>query len=528
MTKRFNLLDEPWIPVRFDSGEMREVGLLELFARTGEIATLVETSPPNLIAVYRLLLAVTHRALLRSNGSWKDRDRAEWYRNGLPVEAIHDYLEHWRERFWVFHPEYPFMQVAALADSEETRGKAKPWTQIALDSANGNAPVLFDHSVDSLPPSIGAAQAIRNLLGFLQFTPGGLVKVIRSADKAGAIANTAAIVPLGTTLHRTLCLALHPWSRSVEDDLPTWECSPPDMSMLAAEPRLATGPNDRYTRLSRAVLFITEGETDEVRSIRFAAGLALADDANAPDPMASYRIGTNGPVRLTFTEGRVIWRDLSSLMPDPAGKDAMPAAVLAWAANLEALLGEADSQVPIHIAGLASDQAKLLRWRSERFVLPTALLLDPDAGLELRQQLRNADEFYYRLRGIASDMVAETMPDSSSKDTRSRARAIVDGSPCAASYFSTAERALPDLMAQIAEGTFDAADAMWRTVLATAAESAWRATWRSLGQSAAALRAEAVSQWKLQRLLRELRGDAAAETNTKHAARSTPAEELQP
>lgn len=528
MTKRFNLLDEPWIPVRLASGEVRDVGLSDVFARAGDIVALAETSPPNLIALHRLLLAVTHRALLRSRGVWKDRDRAEWYCNGLPVEGIRDYLENWRERFWLFHPEFPFMQVAALADADETRDKAKPWTQIGLDSANGNAPVLFDHSVDSLPPPIAPAQAIRNLLGFLQFTPGGLVKLIRSADKAGALANTAAIVPLGTTLGQTLCLALHPWNRSAEDDRPTWESTPPSIIALAADPRLATGPNDRYTRLSRAVLFIADGETDDIRTIRFAAGLALADDANAPDPMASYRIGVNGPVRLSFIAGRAIWRDLASLMPDPAGKDAIPASVLAWAANLKGVLGDENSQVPVLIAGLASDQAKLLRWRLECFTLPADLLLNPDAGLELRQQIRKADDVYFHLRGIASDMVAETMPDPFSKDTRSRARAIVDGGPCAASYFSTAERALPDLMAQVAAEEIDEADTMWRTVLAAAAESAWQATSRSLGKSVAALRAEAVNQSKLRRLLRELRGEAAQEANVKNTSRFTPAEEILP
>ena len=35
MTPAFNLLDEPWIPVRSLAGEVREVGLLELFERWG-------------------------------------------------------------------------------------------------------------------------------------------------------------------------------------------------------------------------------------------------------------------------------------------------------------------------------------------------------------------------------------------------------------------------------------------------------------------------------------------------------------
>lgn len=507
MTSRFNLLDEPWIPVQFRDGERRAVGLLELFDRPSDVTTLCEPSPPNLIALYRLLLAITHRALFQAKGNWKDKDRADWYRSGFPHDALRAYLEQWRDRFWLFHPEYPFMQVAALAAATETRDKVKPWTQIALDSANGNAPVVFDHSVDTVPSAISPAQALRNLLGFLQFTPGGLVKVIRGSDKGGALANTAAVMPLGQTLNQTLCLALHPSNRASEYDLPAWECAPPTIAALSADSRLATGSCDRYTRLSRAVLFAPEDNTDGLRHIRFAAGLALADDDNAPDPMASHRIGTNGPVRLSFTEGRAVWRDLSSLVPDASGKSAIPASILAWAAALHAAMGTWDAEVPVLVAGLASDKAKLLRWRSELFSLPAPLLLNPDAGLQLRQQLKAADDAWFRLRGIAVDMIAETMPDPSSKDTRSRARAVLDTGTCAAVYFSNAERSLPRLLQRIGNDQIDEADRLWRNALAVSAQAAWHAAYRSQGPSTATIRAEARVHSKLRLLLRELRGE---------------------
>lgn len=508
MSTCFNLLDEPWIPVRLSSGAVEDVGLLALFERLGEIATLAETSPPTLVALHRLLLAVTHRALFQAQGPWLDKNRAQWYRDGLPADVMRNYLEQWRERFWLFHPEYPFMQVAALADCEETRDKTKPWTQIALDRVSGNAPVLFDHSVDTAPTAIDAGQALRYLLGFLQFTPGGLVKVIRGSDKAGALANTAAAIPMGETLGQTLCLALHGVDRRSADDLPSWEQSPPGVADLSAEARLATGPNDRYTRLSRAVLLAPEGPQDKVRVIRFAAGLALGEDAQAPDPMASYRMGTNGLVRLSFSEGRALWRDLTSLLADPQGKHASPAAVLGWAANLKRALGQGRSYLPVLVAGLASDQAKLLRWRSERFTLPAALLSEPEAAQFLRSLLRQAEEIFHRVRGIAAEMVAETLADPGNKDTRSRARDMVHASPCEAAFFSAAERVLPNLMRHLGEDALEEADALWRQTLFAAAGTAWEAVRRSLGTSSAALRAEAMHRWKLDRLLRELRGEA--------------------
>ncbi len=309
MTEHYNLLDTPWLPVRLANGEVREMGLLEVFREAGCISALAETEPPSVIAQYRLLLAITHRALLLEYGAWKDSGRLRWFREGLPIDVVERYLERWRERFWLFHPQYPFMQVAALASAAETCDKQKPWAQISLASANGNTPVVFDHSYDLAPSAVSADRALCALLGFLQFTPGGLVKTVRDSDKAGALANTAAVVPLADSLAKTLCLALHPASGEAAFDLPAWEREALTIPQLAADPILASGPNDRYTRQSRAVLLLPE-EEGCVRWIRFAAGQALADDVQAPDPMASYRPGANNSmVRLSFGEGRVFWRD---------------------------------------------------------------------------------------------------------------------------------------------------------------------------------------------------------------------------
>lgn len=492
MSKDFNLLDERWIPVRLASGKSEEFGLLELFQRSGEVVSLAETAPPSLVAQYRLLLAIFHRALTRALvEGWKDKDRARWYREGLPLEMILDYLEHWRERFWLFHPEYPFMQVAALATAEETRDKRKPWTQIALASANGNTPVVFDHSYDTAPQEISPADAIGTLLGFLQFTPGGLVKALRDSDKAGALVNTATIVPVGANLAQTLALCLHMApGRRAEDDLPAWERAPLTLVDLRGDPVLASGPNDRYTRQSRAVLLLRENDGD-VRWLHFAAGYALGEDPNGPDPMASFRAGSNGLVRLTFSEGRALWRDLPALVPNPAG-NSQAAAVLNHAIALHCQLNPFESVYqPLLVAGLASDQAKLLRWRSEQIVLPVALLEDADKALHLRELVEKADALFGDLHSLAARMLAETLPDPASKDTRSRARSLLAAGPFAASFFSTAERIVAELLLLLGEGRFEQADTVWNAALRRSARNAWDRVLAGLGGSPRALRADA-------------------------------------
>lgn len=501
MTTAFNLLDEPWVPVRLLDGQVRELGLLGVFERAHEISALAETSPPNLVAIYRVLLAVTHRALSTGHGPWKDKDRAQWFQKGLPVDLIHAYLTTWRDRFWVFHPTHPFMQVAALSEMEDTKDKTKPWTQIALDSASGNTPVVFDHSVDTVPHPIPTALAVRHLLGFLQFTPGGLVKAIRGSDKAGALANTAAVMPQGGNLNQTLCLCLHAGLRQI-DDLPAWESGAPQLKDLMAEGRLPSGPNDRYTRLSRAVLLLPEGDPAHVQDIRFGAGIALSEDPNATDPMACYRMGAVDMVRVTFTEGRALWRDLPAMVPDASGTAALPAAVVTWATNLFNALGLFDSPLQLVVAGLASDKAKLLRWRVAALSLPQQLASDEGAAQALRHHIQHAEAVYGQLRKVASELFAKMSPDPGSKDTYARARATVDSGPLAPLYYAALERALPTLMRQLAEGE-EQAHAHWQSAIRSAADQAWQAMLRTAGQSTAALRAQAITESKFRSILKQ-------------------------
>ena len=522
----FNLLDSLWLPVRFLDGRHAELGLLALFEQAAQIEGLAETSPPNLVALYRLLLAITHRALTRQLGRWTDQDRARWYEHGMPAGVVADYLTHWRDRFWLFHPEYPFMQVAALASADETRDKLKPWTQVALESANGNSPVVFDHAVDIDPLPVDAAAVLRHLMGFLQFTPGGLVKVFRGSDKGGPLANTAAALPLGTSLQQTLLLALHPASSPAESDMPSWELPALAVAQLLEDPTPASGCSDRYTRRSRAVLLVLDAVRREptVQWIRFGAGLGLTEDDNAPDPMASYRPGSNGLVRMSFTEGRALWRDMGALLPDSTGHLAKPAAVLSWAANLHDAAGRWSADVPVLLAGLCSDKAKLVRWRAERHALPSISLCRADMATAMRYELHRSEDLFHQLRTISTELLARTMPDPSSKDTRARARALLDASPFAATYFASAERRLPALLRLIGQADLDAAHAEWSAALLQAANGAWDAARGMLGRSAAALRAEALTHGKLLAALRPLH----PEPDPSRIQKATSAEEATP
>ncbi|MGL5335743.1 MAG: type I-E CRISPR-associated protein Cse1/CasA, partial [Enterovibrio sp.] len=250
---------------------------------------------------------------------------------------------------------------------------------------------------------------------------------------------------------------------------------------------LASGPNDRYTRQTRAVLFHREDD-GAIRWLHFAAGMGLEEDAHAPDPMASFREGSLGLVRLTFSEGRALWRDLPALLP--AGKT-QPAAVLENATRLNKSL--AKKHLRFLVAGLASDQAKLLRWRVEQVELPLALLESPDATRAVRQMLETAEALFASVKNAAVSLIAHTLPDSQQKDTRARARILCDAGPLTPLFFAHAERSLMVTL-QLIEQDAEDAERQWQQILKKAALAAWDAQLTSLGGGADVWSANAKTQ----------------------------------
>uniref|UniRef100_UPI001F1E1889 type I-E CRISPR-associated protein Cse1/CasA n=1 Tax=Deinococcus aquaedulcis TaxID=2840455 RepID=UPI001F1E1889 len=92
----FSLLEEGWIPVRpLTVGPVREVGLREVLTQAQTFERIDDPSPLITVALYRLCLAVLHRAL---QGPKDAAQAAEWYSGGFPAQAIHDYLDNLSSR----------------------------------------------------------------------------------------------------------------------------------------------------------------------------------------------------------------------------------------------------------------------------------------------------------------------------------------------------------------------------------------------------------------------------------------------
>lgn len=143
--KEFNLLDEPWIRVVTLSLEQKEVSLTDALVHAHEYKYLSGEMPTQDAAILRVLLAAAVTIFYRYDANGKRQDLADeedgyddtdddgeedeegivtnevmrrwrnyWKQGKLPEQTVREYLETWRERFWLFHPETPFWQVKEL------------------------------------------------------------------------------------------------------------------------------------------------------------------------------------------------------------------------------------------------------------------------------------------------------------------------------------------------------------------------------------------------------------------------------
>lgn len=158
-----NLITGDWIPVIFNNGVTRLVGLKELFEKSGEITDLV-LNPPQRISIMRLLICITQAALdgPENEEAWIDCKMEIIQRTLKYLEA--------RENKFNLYGENPFLQIkGASSDSEATIDKLNGCIP------SGNNPVLNDHGAVPEGRSRSDAWKAINLLTFLNFSTGGKI-----------------------------------------------------------------------------------------------------------------------------------------------------------------------------------------------------------------------------------------------------------------------------------------------------------------------------------------------------------------
>lgn len=149
MENRFNLIDEPWIPV----ADVGRVSLRQLFTCPDYRA--LGGNPVQKIALMKLLLAIAQAACTPA-------DEQEWRALGAQglAQRCLVYLEHWHERFYLYG-ERPFLQMPAIAAAAlQSYGAVLP------EVSTGNTTVLSQVQVERGLDDADKAVLLVSLMAF--------------------------------------------------------------------------------------------------------------------------------------------------------------------------------------------------------------------------------------------------------------------------------------------------------------------------------------------------------------------------
>lgn len=369
--QKFNLLDESWIPVLMLDGTRTQLSLHDVFSKVSLIRRIEDTSPLVTLALHRLLLAILYRSLQRPISI---DDAKTLLESGLPLEPITEYLMKWHDKFWLFHPEYPFYQVPNWDITDVEKLEMKPWIVLDPTENDQNRPMLWSHrSFDQPGPC--TLDKIARLLVAYQSTVITTGKSALTNCRAAPAANALRALPVGKNLQDTLIFLLVPQHKDVMDaDLPMWE-RPLDTVHDLAKTTLTnqTGLADLYTWRSRAVLLFQGEETITL----YTASGRIIDNNTISDPMVC-RDKEKG--FLLLPEHKRIWQEYDSIIPSDGMKT--PGVIN----HVLLLCRHKMDRFPamIMVGGIENKQAKPLSWQFSVFAFPPEI----STNIKLRTAIR--------------------------------------------------------------------------------------------------------------------------------------------
>ncbi|WP_314975573.1 type I-E CRISPR-associated protein Cse1/CasA [Actinomyces bouchesdurhonensis] len=505
----YNLLDEPWIPVRLLDGTIADVGLLELLRRTTEIADLACELPTQSIAIQRLVLAIAYRVA-------PPRDAHDWARQwdeGAPTEQMIEYLERWRDRFYLFGGRYPFMQVADLRTAKDVVSGLE---KLIADVPNGEQFFTTRHgcALACIPPS----EAARWLVHAQAYDPSG----IRSGAVGDSQVKGGKGYPIGPSwcghlglvwlkgkdLDETLVLNLVPTDaaqlRGVESSTEwgacSWEVSEAesavrgDYSLLdpSGTPRDISIPR-LLTWHSRRVRLV--GNREGVTGVVLAQGDKLApQQMHRYEPQSLWRYSTPQSKKFKqdvymprkYEAGRALWRNLPGTLPtvttvqgvDKQPKqEFLPSATLSFHYQLDNASIETTYPKVMRIQAVGvtygPQEATFEDIYSDELTLSVAVMRveHEDLSAEIDRQVRLTEEIARHVGNFAANLVraAGESGDGAGDGARDRAKEV---------FFSAVDTDFRTWLTQV-DGRESARDAGRR----------WE---RSLRQHALDIRAELV------------------------------------
>jgi CRISPR system Cascade subunit CasA len=503
MPPTFNLIDQPFLPCVVADGS-REYGLKAVLLEAHNIREIRAPSPLVTLALHRLLLAILHRNFGPTSGQqWK----ALWDASHFPAEPLTTYLDRWRNRFDLFHHEYPFFQVAEFASTEKSGVN-----RLAVEIAETNVRFHFSHVSDDNPPALPPA-AVAQMLIAHQLTAGAGGR----GYGASPLSRGLSVLAKGRNLFETLLLNLVRYRQddpipATEEDCPIWERG----SIEEVMDETPDGYLDYLTWQCRKLRL--HSEDGFVRELSYGPGRMFRPKPESPvyDPMMAYQRRDDGDKALQLFETKALWRDSAALFQFAESDVFRGPRCLSWLANLR----NEDyftRQEPIQLAviGQYAEQAKIFLWRHEEFPLPLAYLTDSDLVVWLKNALDLSEKVGGKLWTAASILARKSLAPGEMPADKNRVKAMVDALAPERLYWSRLEVPFRRFLERLA---FPAAeqtpyrkreyDDWFNEILCPTARAAFDETAGRLDRSSRMLRAMVAGETQLRKSLGKIAKEA--------------------
>jgi CRISPR system Cascade subunit CasA len=430
----FNLLHEPWIRVMTLRGEVKEVSLLDALESAHEYRSLAGELPTQDIAVLRLLLAVLYATFARvdirgvphpmaSDDEALVRWKQLWDAGSLPLEPIASQLRPYENRFYLFHPERPFYQVAGL-----DRGTEYQAAKLIGDlSESSNKVRFFPMRTGKAKEGLSSGEAARWLLYLNGYDDTSAKPSVRGAGLpsvgAGWLGKLGLVFAEGDTLFETLLLNFVLLDSNDEPfavTLATWELKEARWSERERI-TVPADPLELLTLQSRRILL--KQEEGLVTGYLLLGGDFFDKENTFIEQMTMWRKDSGSQTDVyapkRHSESRQVWREFPSLLARTAGQ--RRPGVVSWLATLRTaeLLEKAMFRLQVTGIQYADKDFYVDGIISDGLTMSTDLLpaLGTDWILEITDLLNITDQCVWQLGILALD-IAESLGNSDEKNRK--------------------------------------------------------------------------------------------------------------
>lgn len=400
---RFNLLDEPWISVVTKSGFQKDVSIIELFQHATDYCQLAGEMQTQNFAVLRILLAILQTVFSRYDADGKpivltddlmrqtepieedeqedyeadvkDTRNAIWKRGHFP-NLLFQYLETWREHFFLFDDRYPFMQVTRK-EMDEVLPEKKKATVVAgrfmnrLISESGNKMALFSPTAGGKTGShkdvLTNGELVRWLITFQGYT--GLsdkTKLVRADQQSskGWLFDLGGIYLKGDDVFETLMLNFIPMHLEkdyrFQEERPCWESSGQEVMARLRKESPVMNLAELYTNWSRAVYIDPAMMLPGKATIQIAKLPAINHLDEFLEPMTIWRFNESGENKDHYTPKKhrpeqAMWRSFGLIaLPTSEEKRQHRPDILSHMIGMRNVLGK--SQITICAIAMQDDE----------------------------------------------------------------------------------------------------------------------------------------------------------------------------